>query len=213
MGLDISHYKIITNLPEPKDHLNQGCFYEEDFKLFKDIKPIEHQIQEILYCKIINSFEIIKETKDFDDMVKRNKFNSANNYPLRNFTMIRDEDERNEKIVEFERINNLTGYHKYIKKGKWQTIQYYEINSKHGFYYAESGYQRKGMNDNFWKHFNPVSDIYCYANKEDFENAFNCVDKYWESDTNEIVQKRKEDFKRNFIDNYKLGESYLALSY
>jgi len=100
-----------------------------------------------------------------------------------------------------------------MKKGKWQTIQYYEIKSQKGFYYEEAGYQRKGVNDEFWKHFDPESDIYCYANKEDFEYAYKCIDKYWESDTEAIVQKRKNDFKLNFIDNYEFGESYLAISY
>jgi len=213
MGLDITHNKIRKSLPDPVNHLNQGCFYEDDFKLFKSIAQIEHQVHEIIYCNIIKTFELVEEEKDFDDLTKRNKFNLEYNYPIRNFRLVTNEKEKTESLREFEQANNLNGLFKYSKKGKWQAIQYYEIETKLGFYYEEIGYQRKGINDNLWKYFNPELDIYCFTDKSDFLNVYKCIDKYWDSDTKEIIQKRKEDFKRKFIDQYELGKSYLAISY
>lgn len=81
-----------------------------------------------------------------------------------------------------------------------------------GFYCESVGYQRKGMNDNFWNHFYSKG-IFDYALREDFEHAFSCVDFYWEEDTLSEVQQRKELFKKDFIDKFELGASFINLSY
>ncbi len=95
----------------------------------------------------------------------------------------------------------------------WSTINYYEFELEEGFYCIEVGYQRKGVNNSFWKRFKNEDDIYNFMSKQDFEHVYNSINFYWDSDTKEDALLRKKLFKENFMDKYIGGESYLSLSY
>ena len=94
----------------------------------------------------------------------------------------------------------------------WIILKYYCLEKKDGFYFKSVGEQRKGMNGQFWEKF-CNGDKYNFALKEDFEYAFSCVDRYWDSDTEESVRERKEKFKKEFLDNFELGASFMSISY
>ena len=214
MGLDISHYKVLNNLPNPSTALNEGCLYADDFELFQNTsKPLQSNIKEIVYCDIKDSLHLVNNLDDCNELIKDNKFNKQFGYPMKHFKQVNSESEANKAISEFEIKNKLIGLHHYRKKGKWTTIQFYDIQFKRGLYFECVGYQRKGMNDEFWKHFSNNDDFYYYTELEDFQYAYNCIDKYWESDTSETIIKRKDEFRRTFLDNFQYGISFLGISY
>lgn len=53
----------------------------------------------------------------------------------------------------------------------------------------------------------------CFVLKEDFIRAYSCIDYYWDSDTEEDVNNRKKLFKKDFLDKFEFGASFMALSY
>jgi hypothetical protein len=68
------------------------------------------------------------------------------------------------------------------------------------------------VNQKFWERFKSDT-IYHFALKEDFEYAYTCVDYCWEDDTEEEVRIGKEEFRKNFLENFEDGASFLALGY
>lgn len=97
-------------------------------------------------------------------------------------------------------------FKKYIQKIKINSTETLE-----GFYFQEVGYQRKGMNNKFWKRF-CSSKTYDYALLEDFHFAYESL-KRNEAESKSEFMKRKQYFKENFIDNFEIGKSFLSVSY
>jgi len=119
------------------------------------------------------------------------------------------------KIRIFEEKLNLQNCYKEVKKSNppWNQIRYYEKEIKVGFYAEEVGYQRKGVTNKFWKFFDYEDTYHYYFEQKDFINAYSCVGRSKESDSDEYIQQRKMNFKANFIDNYEHGKSFMYLSF
>lgn len=211
MGLDITHYKATLEKPQTTDPTSICGETREGYNDFN--VPFEHfkqYIQEIDYPNILNTVIIVMQEYQLNHV---KEFFKDSNYT---FFLKTNEEEFNNLLTKHEIENDLIGLHKHMNDqvlgAKWIVLDYYEILKKEGFYYEEVGYQRKGINSKFWDRFSS-EDIYNFALKEDFEYAYSCIDYYWSSDTSEIVKLRKEDFKKNFIDNFESGASFLSLSY
>lgn len=91
-------------------------------------------------------------------------------------------------------------------------FEFSTFEKKLGFYYDQVGYQRKGMNGMFSDRF-CNNDIYNYTQRKDFNFALSCVDFYWQSDTQEMVENRKMQFKKEFVDAYEDRRSWMNVSY
>ena len=85
---------------------------------------------------------------------------------------------------------------------------------KKGVYYKDVGYQRKGMNEAFGDRYYNI-DFFLFHKEEDFLFAYNCIGGEWylEHFGKERVDEMKENFKKNFIDNYEYGRSLLSVSF
>lgn len=208
MGLDITHCKATLERPE---HSSPSCWpavYRESFEGFNvPFSHFDRYVQEVDCPRIIETAILVKQEKylqEVKDWFSEDRFRiifSGNDLQISN------------QLIDFERDKKLSNYNKsFHDTEKWKVLDYYEILKKEGFYYQECGEQRKGVNDRFWDRFRST-EISDFALKEDFEFAWSCVDYYWKNDTEEIVRERKENFKKNFIDNFELGASFLSLSY
>ena len=208
MGLDISHIRATLERPKTKNPDELGGTLEEYFDGFN--VPLSHfgrYIQEIDCANILTTSILVKEEKYLQYTIEWLKDYDYNIF-------FEKEPSKLEKVVEaFELRNRLTNLEKYRDSNpeKWELLYHYEIVKKVGFYTTEEGYQRKGMNDEFRKRFFR-DDIFDFALKEDFEFAYQCIDYYWE-ETKEEVEKRRKNFKTNFLDKFELGASYLSVSY
>lgn len=221
MGLDISHCKATLVKPQTSDpwQLLGSCQFTDDF-LYFDV-PVNHFsgfIQEIEYPNFLRSLVIIHGR----DKEEHTRFHF--NYPddashLRNeFSFIIDEKDGrlDHEIALFEKQNGLDSLLKHPGEPNWDIswhiITYYEILRKEGFYHEDAGYQRRGMNKEFDKRFKR-DDIYKFALREDFEFAYTCVDFCWPQDTEKEVEIRRQNFKKNFLDNFEFGASFMWLGY
>ncbi len=218
MGLDITHYKATMEKAESHTlfyigndiYGKTGALIRENFDDFNvDFDHFNKYIQHIDVPTEVESVIIIKgpeNLKKVKDHFQSNK---------RTFLIRENEEQFKIELNDFEKKR---GYQK-LKKvfedihyADWIILKYYTIEKKEGFYFKSVGDQRKGMNGKFWDKFcNGVK--YNFALKEDFDYAFTCVDSYWDTDTEESVRRRREEFKKGFIDNFEFGASFISISY
>jgi len=85
------------------------------------------------------------------------------------------------------------------------TITSDEIPSSR-LYYLEIGYQRKGMTKQFYKDF---TNDKIYYNLDSVLRAY----QYLTKDHIDTLQGRQSNFKRNFIDNFIVGQSMFFVSW
>ncbi len=216
MGLDITHYKATLELSQNSELIKiggeiRGLVGAETRDSFSDFNvPFEHfekYIQLIDYPIIIDTL-IIVEDKDKIEY-------ATNHFSNSNYKILLRNDDLEKKLNDYEKENNLKDFRRHSKSSilnEWKIINYYKIESKEGFYYQQVGYQRKGMNENFWKRF-CNDDIYQYALKEDFEFASNCLQRKQLNETKADFELRKENFNKQFLENYENGGSFMSLSY
>ncbi|MBC8111234.1 MAG: hypothetical protein H7Y04_09270 [Verrucomicrobia bacterium] len=213
--MDIFHEKA-TMIPPTVDGIysyNSQIVLENEFEGFN--VPFNHfrkYIQEVDYKIEVETIFIVEEEKYLQET------KTWSNQLETNYTVLHNPDK---KILDLA----IKNYEQERKLGDLQfTIQpanefrhyhiqeYYYTVKRKGFYVKEVGYQRKGVNYNFWNRFEH-EDTYNFAWWEDFEYAYDCVDKYWSSDTKQEIVQRKADFKKDFLDNFELGASYMRVSY
>src|SRR5688572_2392354 len=85
----------------------------------------------------------------------------------------------------------------YALMARFEEIVEKHDNGIYFLYYRELGQQRKGMNQTFYKTFQPGY----YVEKESVYEAF----KYLVGDQLTSLEQRQTDFKLNFIDNFQEG--------
>ncbi len=216
MGLDITHYKAILELPKNSELISiggqiRGKTGAETRESFCDFNvPFEHFEN---YIQIID-YPNIKETAI---VVKHKEKNTDINKQFANsgYKILLDNEDLDKNLAEYENEKNLKNLNKHINDNpftEWKVISYYEYEKREGFYFQELGYQRKGMNNKFWKRF-CSSDIYEYGLLEDFEFAYSCLHKLQQVESNADFELRKKEFKKHFIDNFELGTSFMSVSY
>ena len=216
MGLDITHYKATLKLPENSELINiggqiRGIVGAEIRESFSDFNvPFEHfdNYIQLIDCPIVTDTVIIVEDIEKVEYVTNHFSNSDYKILLRN-----DNLEQNLKDYEKEKdIKELGKHYGSSILNEWKVLNYFRTERKEGFYYHQVGYQRKGMNENFWKRF-CNDDIYEYALKDDFEYANKCVRSKQLYEPKADFELRKESFKKQFLDNYENGASFMSLSY
>ncbi len=209
MGLDISHVKATSQRPIIKlPHQLHGVT-EDDYTTFN--VPFEYfhrYIQDIDTIQEIDSIIIVKEEKYLEETIAW--FKKSGHHVIFN----KEKQALEKELKAIESKKNLTHLHKFFDDGpsQWIVLEYCDIIKKRGFYTAEVGYQRKGMNEKFWNRF-LSNDIYDFALKEDFEYAYSSIDNAWGTDSKHDVETRKNEFKANFLDKFEAGASFLSLSY
>jgi hypothetical protein len=216
MGLDITHYKAILKLPENSELLNiggqiRGIVGAETRESFSEFNvPFEHfkNFIQPIDCPIIMETVIIAEGKNNIEYV-------TNHFSSSDYKILLNDDSLSRNLNEYENEKGLKDFRKHFGESvlnKWKVLNYYKTEKKEGFYYQQVGYQRKGMNKKFWNRF-CKDDIYEYALKEDFEYASKCLQKKQLSEPETEFELRKESFKKQFLDNFENGASFMSLSY
>ena len=216
MGLDITHYKATLKLPENSELINiggqiRGIVGAETRDSFSDFNvPFEHfeNYIQLIDCPIIIDTVIIAEDKNDFDYV-------TNHFSSSDYRIFINNDNLNHNLNKYENEKNLEKFGKHFGNSvlnKWKVLNYYKTEKNEGFYYRQVGYQRKGMNEKFWNRF--CKDyIFEYALKEDFEYASKCVQKKQLYEPKADFESRKESFKKQFLDNYENGSSFMSVSY
>jgi hypothetical protein len=227
MGLDITHYQATMEEAEPhtmfyighNTYGETGAETRESFKEFNvdfdHFRRYHQEIEvpiEVVNVIIVNGKENLTaaKTSDFLNFALEDAPQTEPQF------FVRENDEQLQKeLHDFEKER---GYQNFIKRSFEETptkdcttLTYYSLERKEGFYFKSVGYQRKGMQGLFSRF--PEEGIYNFALKEDFDHAYSCVDYYWDSDNEEDVKQRREEFKKGFMDNFELGASYISLSY
>lgn len=216
MGLDITHYKAILNLPENSELIYiggeiRGTVGAETKESFSDFNvPFEHfkKYIQLIDCPIVIDKVIIVENEDKYDYATKHFSNS-------NYLILINNKHLKQKLNEFENKKDFKELKKGFSSGaldQWRILNYYKTEKKEGFYYHQVGNQRKGMNENFWNQF-CSNQNYEYAKKEDFDFAYSCISKLREEEWNVDFELKKKEFKKNFIDNFELGSSFMSVSY
>jgi len=218
VGLDIIHYKgalkrtgIYALFHIGHDmYTDTGGITRESFSNIN--VPFDHfkkYVQEI-DCPIELESAIILQDKKDAKRIKEH-FKSSG----RKFFIKESEHQLHQELTEFEKSSGYLEVQKCfenIKHQGWTILKYYRNIRKEGFYFKAIGDQRKGMNSKFWEQF-CSNEIYNFALKKDFDFALSCVDYYWDSDTPKIVEERKEEFNKYFINNFEEGASFMMVSY
>ena len=216
MGLDITHYKATLELPENSELINiggeiRGMVGAETRESFSDFNvSFEHfkNYIQLIDCPIVLDTVIIVEGKNNIEYV-------TNHFSTSDYKILLNDESLSQNLNEYENEKGFKDLKKHFGKSvlnKWIVLSYYKIEKREGFYYHQVGYQRKGMNEKFWNRF-CTNDIYDYALKEDFEYANKCVTKKQLFEPKTDFELRKENFKRQFLDNYENGASFMSLSY
>ncbi|WP_108805506.1 hypothetical protein [Aquimarina sp. Aq107] len=218
MGLDITHYKATMEKAESHTlfyigndiYGETGAEIREKFDDFNvDFDHFRKYVQEIDVPTEVETVIIIKGIENLKNV--KEHFKSSE----RTFIVKENEKQLQKELDDFEKMKdyqNLKKDFEDIHHTNWIILKYYTLEKKEGFYFKSVGEQRKGMNGKFWDKF--CNGNKCnFALKEDFYYAFSCVDRYWDTDTKQIVRLRKEEFKKKFLDNFELGASFMSISY
>jgi hypothetical protein len=210
MGLDISHRKLTFQEPEYVDAFNDGRNLLDQLNHFKpdERSYVTPFIQPIKICVVKDRIWYAKTETQF------HKFQDSK-ISLKNEIIFEPDLTKLKSIIfETEKAKGLTSMAKYETNiTDWNTISYYEFEIKEGFYSIYVGGQRKGVNKTFAERFMNNGELGYYMALEDFMHAYHAIDFYWDSDTDEDVENRRELFRKNFINKYVKGESYLSVSY
>lgn len=182
---------------------------KEEFNGFNvDFAHFSKYTQQIDCPKVVQTFIIVAEEQHL--LYAQNLFEESGYRVL----FQPDDAVLQKEIAALEHKYPLAGLEKQLCAGppEWKLLYYCEVKKQTGFYIEHIGYQRKGMNSKFWERFcGGVFDS--YALWEDFQYAYHCVDHYWRAETAEDVAMRKQEFKKNFLDAYEPGASFMSVSY
>jgi hypothetical protein len=211
MGLDIIHYKATLERPEELHPVSENymtkCVFEEwgfteDFEHFKDcIQLIDAPVK-------LQTIICVKNESELEEI--SNMF-----VPGEGYVVLFDPDlsKLEERVAAHLEKDGLSGNLIWRwNTQRWVGFQVYLLEKVPGFYFKEVGYQRKGMNNRFWTRFRSET-VFDFAEQEDFDFAFSCVDYYWDNDTEDEVIRRKQLFKKYFVDQFEAGKSWMSLSY
>jgi hypothetical protein len=209
MGLSISHNRATLKRPAVASPYEPIGITEEEFSGFNvDFTYFSRYIQKIDCPKVIQTFIIVEQEQYLAST--QDLFKDQGNPVLFHTNEV---DLQNE-IVILEQKYHLAGLEKRLCQGpsEWKLLYYCEVSKQTGFYIEGIGYQSKGMNSRFWERF--CSGYYeNFALREDFEYAYSCVDYYGSSNWAEEASLRKKAFKKDFIDAYEPGASFMSVSY
>jgi hypothetical protein len=206
MGLDITHNKATLKRPEKLDPFNRNFIIEQEFEGFDtDFEHFKSSVQMIDVPTTLKTLIFPKRESEIDEV---KNFLNCDEYVYLFEQNVQDIEK---SVGRYIQANFLTNnfLHSWTTD-KWFGFHIYKLDKQIGFYFEEVGYQRKGMNSKFWSRFG-IEDINCFTKKEDFEFALTCVDYYWDIDTKQEVDLRKQLFKEAFVDKYEAYRSWINI--
>lgn len=213
MGLDIYHQKAVL---EKEKEYDWEIRLEENYQGFNVLfSHFEKYIQKVdsirketeIKSVIVNNESYLEEAKKSYESLGYKVFFGESDGAL------------NDEIEKFEKQKNIVNYKKFRSKSnsKWHILTHFKTEKKTGFYVKDFGHQRKGMSNDFYEKFyvNNVEKygIDCFAMKEDFEFAYSCISPFGNSDEVREIEQIKLSFKKEFIDNFELGASFMHTSF
>lgn len=218
MGLDITHFKATMEKAEPHTLFYIGHdIYGETGAEIRD-KFDDFNVGFDHFQKYIQEIDVPTEIETVIIVLGIENLERAKEYfksEERTFIVRENEEQLQQELDHFEEKKEYRNLNKTVENhspSNWYYIRYFTVEKKEGFYFKRVGEQRKGMNGEFWDRF-CKGDAFNFALKEDFDYAYSCIDNYWDSDTEKSVIQREEQFKKEFLDNFELGASYMSVSY
>ena len=212
MGLDIYHLKSTLS---PKIRvIDQNKYKMASYVVLDELQNPE-KFSAYVNNELLESFiskVALFETKEDLLLLKDLLENSKVLHDDYGLFLVGDERQNGEEILEFEVSQNLEPNTRSIhedhlelqeKRIHFKTIVYECKIYQNIIYTEEVGYQRKGMNKDFYKSF--LNDYY-YTEKEAFEKLLNYTDP-----TNHMFNP--ENIKKEFIDTYEEDKSILYISW
>jgi hypothetical protein len=209
MGLDISHYKIIDGAVDEyppgltyavKDNFGGYDVNDEYFRKYWTLIKIYKRLSSTKYVINKNEFEPTRQiwqewnSKVHVELITKEK--------LRSLLNEKNAEVKPNKIYFLKNESN------------WFSLNLFEYRTTEGFYLKQVGYQRKGVKDEFFQHFDiNKKGITRYTQKEKFELVYELIGKYYEHDTDEDIIQLRTQYKKDFIGKYEEGKSILSISY
>ncbi len=215
MGLDVCHYKLTLNPDDRNNYLETEGWDASSCNLPLD--TFTSYIQDIPSVEF-NKYILVIEDKRHLDKIDKGILESA--VQVYTGSAIEKVKDKIEEFILSQRLDKLERQYLTCESSgsnsesncTYQSISFAENTIVQGFYYNEVGYQRKGMSNDFYAKFKGYE---FYGKKEDFENALKCVGDEWyiEKWGQEVVNKMREDFRRDFVDSFEFGLSLLYPSF
>lgn len=211
MGLDVTHVKLT------REPIEKGDYYlldEWESCCNVPLKHYEKFITDVEVFDFDKTIAIFNNEADLEQLKRNNLFNEQSCMKI----FIGKIDERLKKQVKSYIAREGLDKLEMLQLGtEVQNVKYHDISfgkkiMRKGFYLKVIGTQRKGMDPYFYKEF---KRFLLYGKKEDFELAYSCVGNkfFLETFGKEEVQQMRNNFRKNFIDNYVFGESLLEVSF
>lgn len=210
MGLDIMHYKICSELENeyvPKLNITTKSDiqrFDANTDYFKDYwKPI-------LKYSYRNNYKVTYEEKDY------NKAKQIWNEWNPNIEVILSSVEKKQDLIsELSKRPENENLHLFIKNEMdYESFNFYHATKIIGFYSKQIGYQRKGVQDEFFNIYNyEKTGLSNFVQLKDFESVYDLIGKYYDHNSTEDVKSLKNIYKRDFIQKYEQGKSILTISY
>lgn len=211
MGLDIYHYKLTFKPKDPEDYIlveewEQTCNVPfEHYKMYLEQKWIE----EVFY-----SITVLKTEADkkkyldipifiFDGTESILVEENCHDIDGQIAALITEHG-----LLDYKQDDSLLS----VDNIPTRTIFFCKDVLKDVVYYEECGYQRKGMNNTFYKHFKKYE---YFGKMEDFELAYSCVSVpvFWSTSKNEVLKDLRAAFFEQFVVRYEVGRSLLHASF
>lgn len=213
MSLAITHYKATLEKADINTlfyigndiYGETGAEIREKFDSFNvDFDHFQKYIQLIDVPNEIESIIIVEGLEKLKKVEEHFKSTASTFLVYENEEQFKIELENFEKERTYQKLEK---HLEYIHHTEWNILTYYTLEKKEGFYFKSVGNFQKGMNDKFWDKF-CTSTISNFALKDDFEYALSCT-----IDSKESRIDYREEFKKEFIDNFDFGASFMSISY
>ncbi len=216
MGLDVCHYKLTLHPEDKSNYLEIDGWTERTCNL--PLEVFASYIQDIPSVDFSTNILVIEDERYLGKIEKDTLQSALKVYTGQPFLKIRDEINsfiRSEGLGKLERLDITCGSsdtNDPPNNYEYLSICFGQKTTVQGMYYNEVGYQRKGMNKDFYMEFGKHE---FYGKKEDFEKALMCVgdDRYIEYWGEKAVNRMREDFRKEFVDTFEFGVSLLHPSF
>jgi hypothetical protein len=118
---------------------------------------------------------------------------------------------KNEETLEYLSLHELSQSPDYlIRNVDYLVDKEFDVDDiKKVIYFHQVGYQRKGMKGSFYKDFKNDGLYFDYFDLESLHRAYS----YLEADHISTLSELQQNFQKNFIDNFIVGESIFEISW
>ncbi|WKZ60579.1 MAG: hypothetical protein QY309_03680 [Cyclobacteriaceae bacterium] len=204
MGLDLYHAIPSMKTSDTLEYLtmdefeDEPTFLQKNFHLIAEIEESEFDFEILVFPDQFTKDLVVKRTPSHID--KPTLVGDIDDLNLELKKLATENSVKETDPIVLKSIDNLLTKET-AKEVYYHTVSY-ETGSKKikGLYWTAKGYQRKGMNKDFYKDF---ENCKLYFDKASVLKASLYLKPTWDNDDLEL----KKEFKKNFIDNFVEGES------